>query len=132
MVTTIVLKVVASYNLWIWHAFFGLPGSLNDINILDRSPAFQELYENQAPKYEYVLNEYEYKIGYYLSDGIYLKWATFGKTIPLAQWPKKKLFAECQESVMKDIDKPLVCYKLDLPLFVTSLILLIKKKSALL
>src|SRR5438270_623559 len=25
-------------DLWIWHAFFGMPGSCNDINILDRSP----------------------------------------------------------------------------------------------
>ncbi|KAI3715085.1 hypothetical protein L6452_22052 [Arctium lappa] len=29
---TIILEVVASYDLWIWHTFFGTPGSLNDIN----------------------------------------------------------------------------------------------------
>lgn len=28
---TIILEVVASKDLWIWHAFFGLPGSHNDI-----------------------------------------------------------------------------------------------------
>ena len=39
-VPTIILEVVASYDLWIWHAFFGLPGSLNDINVIDRSPVF--------------------------------------------------------------------------------------------
>ncbi|XP_042756464.1 uncharacterized protein LOC111880205 [Lactuca sativa] len=32
--TTITLEVVASYDLWIWHAFFGTPGSCNDINVL--------------------------------------------------------------------------------------------------
>ena len=32
---TIILEAVASYDLWIWHAFFGMPGSLNDINVLD-------------------------------------------------------------------------------------------------
>ena len=32
---TIVLKAIASYDLWIWHAFFRLPGSHNDINVLD-------------------------------------------------------------------------------------------------
>ena len=31
-VPTIILEAVASYDLWIWHAFFGLPGSLNNIN----------------------------------------------------------------------------------------------------
>ena len=37
---TIILEAVASQDLWIWHAFFGLPGSLNDINVLNRSPVF--------------------------------------------------------------------------------------------
>ena len=83
-VPTIILEAVASYDLWIWHAFFGLPGSLNDINVFDRSPIFQELYEDQAPKCEYVVNDHQYNIGYYLSDGIYPKWATFVKTIPLS------------------------------------------------
>ncbi|XP_021745650.1 uncharacterized protein LOC110711546 [Chenopodium quinoa] len=32
--TTIILEAVASQHLWIWHAFFGTPGSLNDINVL--------------------------------------------------------------------------------------------------
>jgi hypothetical protein len=32
---TVVLEAVASYDLWIWHAFFGLPGSMDDINVLD-------------------------------------------------------------------------------------------------
>jgi hypothetical protein len=31
---TIILEAVASKNLLIWHAFFGLPGSHNDINVL--------------------------------------------------------------------------------------------------
>jgi len=34
---TIILEAVASQELWIWHVFFGMPGSLNDINVLDRS-----------------------------------------------------------------------------------------------
>jgi hypothetical protein len=31
---TIILEAVTSNDLWIWHAFFGLPGSNNDINVL--------------------------------------------------------------------------------------------------
>ena len=38
---TMILEAVASEDLWIWHSFFGLPGSLNDINVLRRSPLFQ-------------------------------------------------------------------------------------------
>jgi Plant transposon protein len=33
---TIMFETVASQDLWIWLAFFGLPGSLNGINVLDR------------------------------------------------------------------------------------------------
>ena len=46
-------------------------------NALDRSSAFQELYEGRAPKCEYVVNGRKYNIGYYLSNGIYPRWATF-------------------------------------------------------
>ena len=41
----IILEAVASYDLWIWHAFFGLPGSHNDINVLERSSVFTLLSE---------------------------------------------------------------------------------------
>jgi hypothetical protein len=37
---TIILEAVASKYLWIWHAFFGMPGSHNDINVLQRSSIF--------------------------------------------------------------------------------------------
>jgi hypothetical protein len=30
----IVLEAVTDYDTWIWHAFFGMPGSCNDINVL--------------------------------------------------------------------------------------------------
>lgn len=42
---SVVLEAIASYNLHIWHCFFGLPGSLNDINILDRSPLIDNVIE---------------------------------------------------------------------------------------
>jgi hypothetical protein len=46
---TIILEAVAGPDLWIWHAFFGLPGSLNDINVLHRSPVFDDLASGNAP-----------------------------------------------------------------------------------
>ena len=35
---TVILEAVASYDTWIWHAFFGMPGTLNDITVLNNSP----------------------------------------------------------------------------------------------
>jgi len=104
-VPTLILEIVASYDLWIWHAFFGCPVSLNYLNVLHRSDVFQEVYEGRAPKCEYVLNGREYNIGYFLSDGIYPKWATFVKTIPLPQGPKARLFPECQGSIRKYVER---------------------------
>jgi len=104
-VPIIILEVVASYDRWIWHTFFGLPGSLKNINVIDLSPGFQELCEDRAPKCEYVANEHQYNIRYYFSNGIHPQWATFVKIIPLPQRPKKKLFAQRQESVRKDVKR---------------------------
>jgi hypothetical protein len=102
---TIILEAVASYDLWIWHAFFGLPGSHNDINVLERSSIFTELAEGRAPSVNYSINCNNYTMGYYLADGIYPPWTTFVKTIPSPQGPKKSHFAKKQEEARKDVER---------------------------
>ncbi|XP_052177493.1 uncharacterized protein LOC127791548 [Diospyros lotus] len=102
---TIILEAIASYDLWIWHAFFGLPGSLNDINVLDTSHVFLELAEGCGPEVKYTINGHEYTMGYYLADGIYPSWSTFVKTIPSPQENKAKFFAAQQESARKDVER---------------------------
>uniref|UniRef100_A0A0D3CJC1 DDE Tnp4 domain-containing protein n=1 Tax=Brassica oleracea var. oleracea TaxID=109376 RepID=A0A0D3CJC1_BRAOL len=102
---TIVLEAVASQDLWIWHAFFGLPGTLNDINVLDRSPVFDDILQGRAPKVKFKVNNHTYRMAYYLTDGIYPNWSTFIQSIPLPQGPKAELFAERQESTRKDIER---------------------------
>ncbi|GJV18095.1 ALP1-like protein [Tanacetum coccineum] len=71
------LDSVASQDLWIWHAFFGVVGSNNDIN------------------------------GYYLVDGIYLELATLVKTIPepADDDNKRILYKLKQESAKKDVER---------------------------
>ena len=113
---TIVLEAVASYDLWIWHAFFGPPGTLNDINVLDRSPVFDDIIQGQAPQVTYSVNGREYHLAYYLTDGIYPKWTTSIQSIPILQGPKAALFAQHQEAVRKDVERVLESCKLDLPL----------------
>jgi hypothetical protein len=56
---TIILEAVASQDLWIWHAFFEMPGSLNDINVLDRSSIFAALVEGCTTPVNYTINGYE-------------------------------------------------------------------------
>ena len=35
-ISSIGLEAVVNNNLWFWHAAFGFPGTLNDINIWER------------------------------------------------------------------------------------------------
>ena len=102
---TIILEAVADKDLWIWHAFFGMPGSHNDINVLHRSSLFARLAEGEAPNVNYTINNNDYTMGYYLADGIYPSWATFVKTIPEPQGNKKKYFAIAQEACRKDVER---------------------------
>ncbi|KAG2299088.1 hypothetical protein Bca52824_035560 [Brassica carinata] len=102
---TIVLEAVASKDLWIWHAFFGAPGTMNDLNILDRSPVFDDIINGIAPEVNFYANGNPYHLAYYLTDGIYPKWATFIQSIRLPQSQKHSLFAQTQESVRKDVER---------------------------
>ncbi|XP_028059219.1 uncharacterized protein LOC114262953 [Camellia sinensis] len=65
---TIILEAVASYDLCIWHAFFGMSRSHNDLNVLDRSPLFSDLAQGKAPPVHYTVNGHSYDMGYYLAD----------------------------------------------------------------
>ena len=101
---TIILEAVASKDLWIWHAFFGMPGSHNDINVLQRSPRFARLPKGESPQVNYNINGHDYSLGYYLADDIYPSWTTFVKTIPQPQGNKNKYFAKAQEACRKDVE----------------------------
>ncbi|GKB18651.1 transcription elongation factor SPT6 [Tanacetum coccineum] len=46
---TIMLEAVASYDLWIWHAFFGVAGANNDLTVINNSPLFDDLLDDVAP-----------------------------------------------------------------------------------
>ncbi|XP_021731332.1 uncharacterized protein LOC110698242 [Chenopodium quinoa] len=48
-VATLILEAVADRDIWIWHSFFGMPGSCNDINVLHRSPVFEDVLEGRTP-----------------------------------------------------------------------------------
>jgi hypothetical protein len=47
---TIILEVVAFHDRWIWHTFFGVVGSNNDINVLNQSPLFIYVIRGHTPK----------------------------------------------------------------------------------
>ena len=94
----IMLEVVASYDLWIWHAFSGVAGANNDLNVLDYSPLFNDIIDDIAPEVPFQVNINTYEKGYYLADGIYLQWAAFVKSFTVALSEKHGAFKRRQES----------------------------------
>ncbi|XP_052622675.1 uncharacterized protein LOC122195483 [Lactuca sativa] len=102
---TIILEGVASQDLWIWHAFFGVAGSNNDLNVLGQSPIFNDIWTGKAPDMTFTVNGHAYKYGYYLGDGIYPDYSTLMKAYSVPRSEKAKLFTKKQESARKDIER---------------------------
>ncbi|XP_071728565.1 protein ALP1-like [Rutidosis leptorrhynchoides] len=86
---TIMLEAVASYDLWIWHAYFGPAGSNNDINVLNQSDLFNDLLQDTSPP----------------SDGIYPEWSTIVKSFKSPPTPETAKFKKYHESARKDIER---------------------------
>jgi hypothetical protein len=99
------MEAVATEDLWIWHAFIGIPGSNNDINVLDRSSLLPEWFKITAKGAEYQINGVQYKGSYFLADGIYPDSTLFVKTVSNPQSAKLKHFAQQQEAVRKDVER---------------------------
>jgi hypothetical protein len=67
----IILEVVVNHNLWIWHAFFGLLGNNNDMNMLDRSPLISNLLRGANINLVFEINGKKYLHYYLLVSGTY-------------------------------------------------------------
>jgi hypothetical protein len=106
---SIVLEAFADYNLWFWHHSFGWPGSLNDINIWDRSCLLKSFLDSS-----FATNvDFEFEIGgtnvfsqlWLLVDGIYPELSRFVKTIQEPVGRKASKYAMWQESAREDIER---------------------------
>ena len=103
--TSIVLEAAVSYDLWFWHSFFGMPGSMNDINVLQRSPILHSFLDGTMPRLNYEVNGNSYDLPYWLADGIYPNWPIFMKTIPDPQGAARKKISQQQEKCRKDVER---------------------------
>ncbi|XP_008237612.1 PREDICTED: uncharacterized protein LOC103336347 [Prunus mume] len=102
---SIILEAVASFDCWVWHAFIGVAGSQNNLNVLGQSPVFDEVLRGHSPQVTYQINNTVYSGAYYLADKIYSRWKTFVKTIPNPQSEKERSFVSFQEGYRKDVEK---------------------------
>ena len=104
---TLVLEAISDGFLFIWRSFFGEPGSLNDINILDKSTIIQKILQEQfniqVPSY--TINGTSRNYMYFLVDGIYPKYAIFASSINIACTEEEDTYKKKHEHVRKDIER---------------------------
>nr|GEV62811.1 probable pectate lyase 5 [Tanacetum cinerariifolium] len=103
----ILLEAIASRDLWIWHAFFGVSGMNNDMNVLRQSPLFNDLKSGRAPDVLFVVNNVPYKRVYYLTDGIYPQLSVLIKSIKNlgTNDHKRILYKTKLEAARKDVER---------------------------
>ena len=103
---TLILEAIADHRKYFWQVNIGDPGSLNDINVLDKSSIVSGLMSGDfSIKTEpYVINGKQRDWSYFLVDGIYPQWAIFVTTFTKAIDPRKRRFAAAQERVRKDVE----------------------------
>ena len=102
---SIILEAVCDYRLWIWHAFFGIPGGNNDLNVLDRSPLVRNILTGNANGLGFWVNGNWYDKYYLLADVIYPKWSCFVQSLQDPEDQKESNFSACQESAGKYVEK---------------------------
>ena len=103
---TLILEAICDHRRYIWYANFGDPGSLNDINVLDKSSIVGAMLcgHMKIVTEPYFINGSPRDWMYFLVDGIYPPWAIFVTTFSDKSDPKRKRFADRQEKVRKDIE----------------------------
>ena len=102
---SIILEAIADKDGYFWHFFFGMPGSQNDINVLNASPLIAKLLKEEFYVPPYIINGTERNWPIFLVDNIYPRWRPFLKSIKSPTNPKDRLFAHCQEGCRKDVER---------------------------
>jgi hypothetical protein len=102
---TLILEAIADADLYIWYHFFGEAGSLNDINILNKSSILGSILDGSfdLKTNPYTINGTTHDWLYFLVDGIYPAYSIFITAINHPQSDMEKHFSTCQEACQKDI-----------------------------
>ena len=103
---TLILEAIADHRKCTWMANFGDAGSMNDINVLDKSSIVGAMMSGELSlkTEQYTINGNPRDWNYFLVDGIYPPWAIFVTTHHGTKDPAKLNFAKKQEAVRKDIE----------------------------
>lgn len=102
------MEVICDLNLYMWHFYFGLPGMLNDLDIMWLSPLMNAIKVGKFPSHDvkYNLGTESFDWLYFLTDGIYPdSFKIFIQSLPHATEDAKKLFSKLQEGARKCVER---------------------------
>jgi len=104
---TLILEAIADYNCYLMYANFGDPGSLNDINVLDKSSIVGSMIDGSfnTTIEPYEINGRQRDWLYFLADGIYPDWSVFVKTYADPVDARTRCFSKHQEGARKDVER---------------------------
>jgi Plant transposon protein len=104
----VVLETYADYSLWIWRASFGYTGTLNDINIWEKSPllsAFTDGIFTKEIDFEFSIGGTTFDTVWLLEDGICSEISRFAKTLAEAVGEERKIYLKWQEGCRKTVER---------------------------
>jgi hypothetical protein len=104
---TLRLEAWCDDRLWIWSLFFGMPGSRNDINVMNASPLFQSIRAGTFPPARPATNVEGLNLTwyYFLVDAIYPRYRIFLTTYTRPENNKQKMFSKVQEGARKAVER---------------------------
>jgi Plant transposon protein len=87
------MEIICDDKLRIWHLFFGVPGSRNDINIMNMSPLFQLIRAGKWPpgKPQRQVSWLFVDWFYFLGDSIYPRFRIFATIFGNPRTPRDRL-----------------------------------------
>ena len=98
---SLVMETIVTKDLWIWRVFIGIPRSLNDINVVDRSLLMVNYLRGVTPHADFMVNNQMYHMCYLLADGIYSNWTFVQNTLFELQSEKKNGVRICKRCFRK-------------------------------
>ena len=103
----IFIEAVCDEDLWTWHLFVGVPGSLNDINVMHQSPLYLDVTGGRWPprNRSYTIIGRTRTLPFYLVDGIYPRFAFLIAPHPKSSTEERMTLNRLQEEIRKDVER---------------------------
>jgi len=110
--STLVIRAMSDFNLWIWQASFGFTEALHDLNFWEYSLLLLDMLNGMMASldFDFWIGGCLFKILFVLVDGIYPETARSIKTISVPTGNAQKWFSAWQEAMHKNVECTLVFY----------------------